>query len=173
MENYTIRRMLPGDCTDILSAIKELAKALKAEEQVVIKEEILLSDGFGENRLFECFVAEYDDAIVGYVLYCTMYSSWVGKKAFMEDLYVKPKHQRHGVGTRLWRTAVKEALKDGCNQMEWGACSWNTSAIEFYKRKGAINITDIEQFHTYRLSSESMHKFVNSAEKMGDSDGER
>lgn len=56
--------------------------------------------------------------------------------------------------------------------MEWGACSWNTPAIEFYKRKGAINITDIEQFHTYRLSYESMHKFVNSGKKMGESDGE-
>ncbi|CAC5362944.1 speG [Mytilus coruscus] len=104
-------------------------------------------------------------AIVGYVLYCTMYSSWVGKKAFMEDLYVKPNHQRNGVGTRLWRTAVKEALKDGCNQMEWGAYSWNTSALEFYKRQGAINMTDIEQFHTYKLTYESMHTFANSGEK--------
>ncbi|XP_052103443.1 thialysine N-epsilon-acetyltransferase-like [Mytilus californianus] len=159
--------MLPGDCEDILAAIKELATALKAEDQVMISEDILLSDGFGEKSLFDCFVAEYENAIVGYVLYCTMYSSWVGKKVFMEDLYVKPNHQRNGVGTRLWRTAVKEALKDGCNQMEWGAYSWNTSALEFYKRQGAINMTDTEQFHNYKLTYESMHTFANSGEKTG------
>ena len=57
------------DMKGVLALIKELAIFEKEPEAVVITEEDLIRDGFGENPLFSVFVAEKEQEIVGIALY--------------------------------------------------------------------------------------------------------
>ena len=49
----------------------------------------------------------------------------------------------------------------GCKFCENGVLNWNRSAIEFYKKAGAENITEKEDVHIFRIMHKSMEEFVN------------
>ncbi|CAG2236928.1 SAT [Mytilus edulis] len=148
---YSVRSANSEDCEAIMSLVMELAVHVKCEHEVKIKA----------------------DNMVGYLLYYFTYSPWVGKKAFMEDFYVKPEHRNKGIGTELLKSAVKVFLDTHCNSMEWAVRWWNTVAVEFYKQKGAINLTETEQFHILRLTEEAMQNLLTKrTEKMVNSNGD-
>ncbi|XP_071165352.1 thialysine N-epsilon-acetyltransferase-like isoform X2 [Mytilus edulis] len=135
---YSVRSANSEDCEAIMTLVMELAVHVKCEHEVKIKA----------------------DNMVGYLLYYFTYSPWVGKKAFMEDFYVKPEHRNKGIGTELLKSAVKVFLDTYCNSMEWAVRWWNKVAVDFYKQKGAINLTETEQFHILRLTEESMQNLL-------------
>lgn len=56
--------------------------------------------------------------------------------AFMEDLCVDEGWRRRGVGTQLFREAAAQARQRGAETLELMVWSFNTSAIEFYRRMG-------------------------------------
>ncbi|XP_063430675.1 thialysine N-epsilon-acetyltransferase-like isoform X3 [Mytilus trossulus] len=157
---YTVRPANYEDCEAIMSLVMELAVHVKREDEVKIKADTLRRDGFGKHSLFHCLVAEVNKDMVGYLLYYFTYSPWVGKKAFMEDFYVKPEHRNKGIGTELLKSAAKVFLDTHCNSMEWAVRWWNKVAVDFYKQKGAINLTETEQFHILRLTEESMQNLL-------------
>ena len=74
-----IRNGTATDMKGVLALIKELAIFEKEPEAVVISEEDLIRDGFGEKPLFSVFVAEKEQEIVGIALYYYRYSTWKGK----------------------------------------------------------------------------------------------
>ena len=62
----------------------------------------LESDGFGDRSLFEGFVASGGSEVVGYSTYYFTYSTWQGKTLFMEDMYIKPEHRKHGIALSFY-----------------------------------------------------------------------
>ena len=58
--------------------------------------------------------------------------------AFMEDLCVDESYRRRGVGTELFREAAAQARQRGAETLELMVWSFNTSAIEFYRRMGLM-----------------------------------
>jgi hypothetical protein len=44
--------------------------------------------------------------------------------------------------------------------MEWGVFNWNENALNYYKRRGAVDLTKTEQIHVFRLNEEHMHAMV-------------
>ena len=64
-----IRNATKSDMPSVLELIKELAVFEKEPEAVVVTAEDLVRDGFSENPLFECFVAEENNEIIGMALY--------------------------------------------------------------------------------------------------------
>ncbi|XP_036623397.1 thialysine N-epsilon-acetyltransferase isoform X2 [Trichosurus vulpecula] len=107
MAAVLIREATEGDCGAILKMIRELAEFEKLSDQVKISEGALKTDGFGENPFFHCLVAEIPpelgdargSTVVGYGLYCFVYSTWTGRTVYLEDIYVMPKYR--GVYTSL------------------------------------------------------------------------
>ena len=98
-----IRKGNPEDMRAVLELIQELAIFEKEPEAVVITEEDLKRDGFGEKPLFQVFVAEIENdeqqkEIVGIALYYYRYSTWKGKTIHLEDLIVKEKMRGTGLG---------------------------------------------------------------------------
>lgn len=125
------------DMKAVLSLIQELAEFEKEPDAVIVTEEDLIRDGFGDHPLFHVFVAEINREIVGIALYYYRYSTWKGKIIHLEDLVVKNNMRGKGVGYALYSEIIKQAQRDKVKRIDWHVLDWNTPAIDFYKKTGA------------------------------------
>lgn len=132
-----IRKGKPEDMRSVLELIQELAIFEKEPDAVLITEDDLVRDGFGENPLFHVFVAEAENEIVGIALYYYRYSTWKGKTIHLEDLIVKDKMRGSGLGFALYSEIMKQGKKDNVRRIEWNVLDWNTPAVNFYENSGA------------------------------------
>ncbi|MCR9226734.1 MAG: GNAT family N-acetyltransferase [Flavobacteriaceae bacterium] len=139
---YTIREARPTDMEQVLKLIQELADFEKESDAVEISEQDLMEHGFGDQRLFHCFVADTQDGIVGIALVYSRYSTWKGPAIHLEDLIVSEKMRGSGLGTALLNEVVKYGASLGVKRICWEVLDWNEPAIEFYEKKGANVLRD-------------------------------
>nr|WP_299070895.1 GNAT family N-acetyltransferase [uncultured Allomuricauda sp.] len=140
--NYSIRDSRAEDMEQVLGLVQELALFEKEPQAVEVTREDLVKDGFGEKKLFHCFVAELDNQIVGIALVYPRYSTWKGPVIHLEDLIVSQKMRGSGLGTALLNEVVKYGHKLGVKRISWEVLDWNEPAIEFYEKKGANVMRD-------------------------------
>ena len=133
----SIRRAEKSDINDIISLVKELALFEKAPQEVTVTYEDYLINGFQDNPLFECNLAFYNEELVAFSLWYFRFSTWKGKRLYLEDLYVKEAYRGLGIGKTLLNTVIEEAKLSNCTGLMWQVLDWNTSAIEFYKKYNA------------------------------------
>ena len=145
-----IRIARADDTALILSFIRELAEYEKLAHEVVTDEARLRATLFGARPAAEVLIAELDGVAVGFALFFTNYSTFLGKPGlYLEDLYVEPAARKHGVGRALLRHLAQLALDRGCGRLEWAALDWNRLAIDFYLGLGAVAM---DQWTTFRLT---------------------
>tara|TARA_Y200000002_G_scaffold207516_1_gene171208 strand:- start:322 stop:807 length:486 start_codon:yes stop_codon:yes gene_type:complete len=161
MKIHKIRKANTSDVKDILRLLIELAVYEKEPNAVKVTEEELIRDGFGLNPRFECLLAEFNSEIVGLAFYTERYSTWVGDTLHLEDLIVTEKMRGKGFGFSLYREFLVEANRRGVKRVEWSVLDWNKSAIDFYKKTGAI-IDDLEQWKIVRMNKEIIEKFLSN-----------
>ena len=137
-----IRKGLKEDMPAVLELIKELAVFEKEPDAVVVTVADLERDGFGDNPLFYTFVAEAEGSIVAMALYYYRYSTWKGRTIHLEDLIVKAEMRGSGLGFALYKEIIAQGKKDGVRRIEWNVLDWNTPAIDFYEKSGAIVLKD-------------------------------
>ena len=83
---FIVRKGTSQDVPAAMQLIRELAEYEKAPHEVTATEESMKEDGFGKNPIFEMWVAEMDDSIVGLALTYMRYSTWKGKMLYLEDV---------------------------------------------------------------------------------------
>jgi GNAT superfamily N-acetyltransferase len=132
-----VRPGLASDVPAIMQLVHELAEFEKAPDQVTNTAEAMLIDGFGENPVFGSFVAEVDGEITGISVYYFRYSTWKGKRLYLEDIVVTESMRGKGIGKSLFDATVAEAKQTGCTGMMWQVLDWNQPAIDFYANYGA------------------------------------
>ncbi len=138
LNNVVIRQATAQDMPAVMELIKQLAEYEKAADQVNISYEDLVSDGYGAQPLFYCYVACQQDQVLGFALYYFKYSTWKGKSLYLEDLLIDEPYRRSGLGMRLLKTLIAEAKEKACGRMEWQVLDWNHPAIEAYKKLDPI-----------------------------------
>lgn len=134
IENLKIRTATSHDMAAVLNLIRELAIYEHAEEQVTNTLEQLQKDGFGEDKVFDCIVADLDGEVVGFALFYTSYSTWKGKCLYLEDFLVTDKMRRKGIGKMLFDSVLDIAKERKAKRFEWQVLDWNEPAINFYKK---------------------------------------
>lgn len=154
-----IRDAVQNDMKQVLELIKELAKFEKEPNAVILDEEQLVHDGFSENPKFKCFVAEYNNEIIGMALGYPRYSTWKGMTIHLEDLIVTKSRRGNGVGSLLFSKFIKYANSLGVKRVEWAVLDWNLNAIEFYKKNGAKVLSD---WRVAQMDEDSIKKFCNN-----------
>jgi GNAT superfamily N-acetyltransferase len=132
-----IRESVREDVPAMFELIKELALYEKAPEQVTNTIEQMYVDGFGENPIFGTIVSEVDGNVVGMALYYFRYSTWKGKRLYLEDLIVSETMRGRGLGEKLLEAIIDQARKTNCTGLMWQVLDWNEPAINFYKKFGA------------------------------------
>lgn len=137
MSTIIIRKGTAADVAEAHRLIKELASYEKAEHEVVTTPESMLADGFGDDPLFEFFVAEHEDQIVGLALYYFRYSTWKGRCLYLEDLVVQADQRGKGIGKKLIDALIVVARESNSQRILWEVLNWNEPAIKFYERLNA------------------------------------
>jgi len=98
----TIRQSQKEDMPKVLEYIQELATYEKAPDEMVNTVEDLEKNGFGDNKVFDCLVAEVENIVVGFALYYTGYSTWKGRTLYLEDFLVSEDYRGKGIGKLLF-----------------------------------------------------------------------
>ena len=132
-----LRRATREDIPSIFELVKELALFEKAPEEVTATLADYEVNGFGENPLFGAYLAFYQGKLAGFALWYFRFSTWKGKRLYLEDLYVKDEFRGLGIGKQLIEICFEEAKNTKCTGMMWQVLDWNTPAIEFYKQYDA------------------------------------
>lgn len=142
-----IRKALKKDMPCVLELIQELAVFEKEPDAVVVTVDDLVRDGFSEQPLFQCFVAEVENEIIGMALFYYRYSSWKGKTIHLEDLIVKESKRGTGAGFALYKEIIQQGKAENVRRIEWNVLNWNTPAIDFYEKSGAKVLGDWRVVH--------------------------
>ncbi len=142
-----IRHATRADIPRVHALICELATYEKAREQVETTPAILERDGFGDAPLYQLLVADDGGEIVGIALSYFRYSTWKGKRLYLEDLIVTESARGQGVGRALLGATIELARQTDCSGLMWQVLDWNAPAIKFYEKFGVRIETEWNTVH--------------------------
>lgn len=137
MNNIKIRKAVKEDCPRILELINELAVYENAPDEVTVTLEEMEDCGFGPNPVWGALVAENNGEIVGIALHYDRYSTWKGRRLYLEDLIVTESMRGQGIGKLLLDELIEFGKQENYHGMVWQVLDWNEPAIKFYKKYNA------------------------------------
>ena len=129
-----IRKGTKEDLPAVFDLIKELAIYEDGLDQVSNTIKKMEEDGFGEHPIYGLLVAESQEAIIGTAIYYYRYSTWKGKRMYLEDLIVTEEKRGEGAGKMLFDEVLAVGKRTKCTGMMWQVLDWNEPAINFYKK---------------------------------------
>ncbi|MFY0689854.1 MAG: GNAT family N-acetyltransferase [Cyclobacteriaceae bacterium] len=129
-----IRKGKKEDLPQVMDLVMELAIYEKCPDQVVNTVAQMEKDGFGENPVYGLLVADDGGQIVGISIYYYRYSTWKGKRIWLEDLIVTESKRGSGIGKQLFDATIEIGKQTACTGMMWQVLDWNEPAINFYKK---------------------------------------
>jgi GNAT superfamily N-acetyltransferase len=145
-----------ADIPLILSFIQQLASYERLSDRVVATESNLRESLFGERPAAEAVIARCDGAPAGIAVFFQTFSTFLGRPGiYLEDLFVQDDMRGRGVGLALLAHVAQVARARGCTRVDWSVLNWNDLAIRFYRRLGAIPLSD---WTLYRLSGEALER---------------
>ena len=138
-----LRAATADDAPALVGLIRELAEFEHLTHLVVVTADSLAHQLFGPRPAAEAVVVEHAGAVVGFALFFTNFSTFLGRPGlYLEDLYVQPAYRGQGLGRRLLRHLGSLAVERGCGRFEWSVLDWNADAIRFYQGMGADVMPD-------------------------------
>lgn len=142
MEGFTIRPAVRDDAQTILDLIRGLAEYEKMQENFVADRETFEHFLF-EQKAAEVLLAEYSGTPVGYALFFTSFSTFLGRPGiYLEDLYIKPGYRGQGMGKAVLSHLAALAVERGYGRLEWSCLDWNKPSIAFYRGLGAKPLSE-------------------------------
>ncbi|XP_053966050.1 thialysine N-epsilon-acetyltransferase [Anastrepha ludens] len=164
---FTFRRAKIEDIGAVRQMIQELADFEKMSDGPKLTEKDLIRDAGldGGQEYCHIYVLELQTqeqptpVTIGYSICFYSYSTWQGRAYFLEDIYVRPAYRRLGAGSYIFRAIADKAKEYNCKRLDFHVLGWNP-ARKFYERMGAVDLTESEEWHFYRLHGEQIEKLA-------------
>ena len=138
-----IRKATEADVPVIVWFIRQLAEYERLLQEAVMTEETLRESLFGSRPSAEVLLAYYQDKPVAFAVFFHNFSTFLGRRGlYLEDLFVIPEMRGKGFGRALLVHLAQIARERNCGRFEWAVLDWNEPAIEFYKRLGAVPMSE-------------------------------
>ena len=130
----------------------------KAPDEVTVSMEHFIESGFGENPVWEAFVAtsprpspegegaaeneakSIESHVIGFALYYIRYSTWKGQRMYLEDLLITEPMRGQGAGKLLFDKLIDECKSKKYSGLVWQVLDWNEPAINFYKKYEGVKM---------------------------------
>ncbi|XP_062235251.1 diamine acetyltransferase 1-like isoform X1 [Platichthys flesus] len=131
--------------------------------------------------------------VVGFAMYYFTYDPWVGKQLYLEEFYVMDQYRgknnswyrlqfEHisatscfktpfpsfpglGIGSDILRHLSDLAMKTRCSGMMFVVAENNESSVNFYKGRGAEDLSQEEGWRLFRFDKDSLVKMATPAEE--------
>ena len=163
--NFEIRAATPKDVAVILAFIQKLAAYERLSHEAVATEELLRETLFGPRRNAEVAIGFFENEPVGFVLYFHNFSTFLGRPGiYIEDLFVDEEFRRRGFGGALLRHVAQLAVTRNCGRLEWSVLDWNEPAIRFYRKLGAVPMSE---WTVFRVTGAALNTLAGvSSEKL-------
>ncbi|HEY2847416.1 MAG TPA: GNAT family N-acetyltransferase [Pyrinomonadaceae bacterium] len=137
--DITIKRFEPADVAAVLGLLQEFAQYENLTEFLEVTEERIERAFFADGSHVEGLVAMSDGSAIGYAFFFPNFASFRGQRGFfLEDLYIKESFRGKSVGEKILRELARLATDRGYERIDFVVLDWNTSAIGFYKKLGAV-----------------------------------
>ncbi len=171
----TIRPARPEDVPLLMELLMELATYERLAHEVHATPELMHEGLFGSTPAAEALIAECDDEPAGYALFYTTFSTFLAVSGvWLEDVFVRPAHRRHGIGRLLLAAVAARTRERGGERLEWAALRWNELALDFYRGLGA---RQMDEWITHRLVGTELAALASesppAADAAGRTDGAR
>lgn len=155
---FQIQAATKADVPVILSFIKKLADYERLSHEVTATEKSLNETLFGRRRTAEVALGYFKRQPVCFVLFFHNYSTFLGQPGiYIEDLYVDEGFRRRGFGSALLHYVAKLATERRCGRLEWSVLDWNEPAVNFYKKLGAVPMSE---WTVFRVTGEQLMKLA-------------
>jgi ribosomal protein S18 acetylase RimI-like enzyme len=147
MDQIIIRKANVTDCTQMMELIKELAAYEKAPDAVTVSLSHFEESGFGANPVWWALVAEQtrensEKSVVGFALYYIRYSTWKGRRLYLEDIVVTEHMRGKGIGKLLFDQLLETGREQKFSGMVWQVLNWNEPAINFYRKYKGLTLDE-------------------------------
>ncbi len=134
----------------------DISTLVKLEEELLketVGEEMLASEL--HNKFARFYVAEYNGEVIGYL------SAWfVEEIVDIINVVIDKKHQHQGFGQALFNQMEKEAKEYGCKEVMLEVKEHNTQAINFYLKRGFIQISIRKDYYQDHSNALIMKKVI-------------
>ncbi len=142
-----IREALSEDIPAILGLMREFAGYENLLEYLEVTAEDLQEVLFGEDAFVKCLIAMDDVEPIAYAFFYPAFSSFRGQKSvYLEDIFITEKYRKFGIGGKMLKEIAKTGKLFGAVRIDFQVLGWNTPAINFYKKHGAIMDKDERHF---------------------------
>ena len=148
-----IRKSTADEISAIVRLMRDFAEYENLGDYCEITEDRLFDVMFGKEAFVEGLVAFHEEQPVAYAMFYPYFASFRGQCGYyLEDIYIADDYRRNGLGEAMVRIIARLARQRGFERIDFQVLEWNTPAVKFYEKLGAI-----------RDDSERHFKFIDSA----------
>lgn len=145
--NVDIRKITQPDIPKVIELMRQFAEYEDLAEFFEITEERLFAAMFGEGCFVEGLIAHGGDTAAAYALFYPNFASFRGQRGlYLEDIYIKSEYRRNALGRAMLKEIARIAVSRGYERIDFQVLDWNTSAIAFYEKLGALRDDDERHF---------------------------
>ncbi len=159
MKSIIVQEGKLSDLPQVLELIHELAAYVGHAEEVNNTVEQMKIDGFGPHPVYGLYVARSGSNVIGAAIYYYRYSTWKGKRLYLEDLVVREAERGKGIGKLLFEAILMKSLEENCLGMMWQVAKGNHRAINFYQK---YPTKYDEEFMNCSLEAEQIRAILNA-----------
>lgn len=142
-----ISNAVESDIPKIIDLIREFTEYENLAEFCQVTADSLFDVMFGPGAFVEGLVAFDNAAAVGYALFYPCFATFRGQRGvWLEDIYIKAEYRRHNLGEKMLREVARAGKKWGARRIDFLVLDWNTPAIGFYEKHGAVNEAEARYF---------------------------
>lgn len=133
-----IVRATADDAGLLCELVQELAAFENLRDECSLTTEAVREHLVGPNRCAEALLAWWEEAPAGFAVYYRTFSTFAARPGvFLEDLYVRARFRRRGIGRALLTAVGRVARHARAGRLEWTTLKWNENARRLYASLGA------------------------------------
>jgi len=153
-----IKQAAPENIPQILGLMREFAEYENLLDSFEVTEDRLQTALFGEGKVAEAILAFDGDAAIAYAIFFPYLATFRGQRGFyLEDIFLTKRARGRGVGEMMLKYIARLGKERGFERIDFQVLEWNTPAINFYEKLGAVR--DDTERH-FKFTDEAFQKLA-------------
>lgn len=150
--------MEQSDLPSVVEMLHEFAAFENLSEYCTVTEERLNTAIFEKDAVVEGLIAFDGETPIAYALFYPNFSSFRGQRGIhLDDIYIKSDYRKNGLGKIMLKEIARIAASRGFERIDFNVLDWNTPAVKFYEKHGAVS--NPEETH-FKFADQAFEKLA-------------